>query len=300
MDNSLVSVAVFGGLYALLFWATSRVFYIRHWTKPNWRGQQIPACMGSVWLLIWVLTWTSTCFLFNNPTLCVAVLGFGVLGLVDDLWGNRGTGGLAGHFSEFVHNRRVTTGAVKAIGGIAVGFLTAHLLSLGQNTPIASVLTWTVLIALCANAINLLDCRPGRAIKGASLLLLAVYAVSRWLPSVELQNWWLQNSATGPMGFAGEGDPILEMVFLPIVVYSFLDFRSKAMMGDVGSNALGALVGWYAMVTLSLPGQAILVALLLAFHLWTEKHSLTEFLARHPVLDWLDRVGTSRPKAEGG
>lgn len=291
MNDPIVSLAVFGALYALLFWTTSRIFHLRKWTKPNWRGQQIPACMGSVLLGIWTLAWTATCFIFNNPTLCIAVLGFGLFGLIDDLWGDRGTSGFAGHFSELFRRRRVTTGAIKAIGGIVVGLLTAYLWSLGQNAHLVSVLTWAVLIALCGNAINLLDCRPGRAIKGASLLLLAMYLMSRRLPSVSLEY-----SSTGFLGLAGQGEPILEMVFLPIIVYSFFDFRSKAMMGDVGSNALGALAGWYAMTALSLPGQVILVVLLLAFHLWTEKHSLTEFIARHPVLDWLDRLGTGRPK----
>ncbi len=298
MNDPIISIAVFGALYALLFWATSRIFHLRKWTKPNWRGQQIPACMGCVLLAIWALAWTATCFIANNRTLCVAVLGFGLFGLIDDLWGDRGTGGFAGHFSELIRRRRVTTGAIKAVGGVGVAFLTAHLLSLAVHAPFAAVLTWTALLALCGNSINLLDLRPGRAIKGASLLLLTVFGVSRWLPSVELQNWWLQmqNSPLGPMGFAGQGDPLLEMVFLPIIIYAFFDFRSKAMMGDVGSNALGALAGWYAMITLSLPGQVILVVLLLAFHLWTEKHSLTEFIAQHPVLDWLDRWGTGRPR----
>jgi len=253
--------------------------------------------MGSVWLSIWLLEATTIGVLLNDFTLFLAVMGFGVLGLMDDLWGNRETGGLVGHLSELVRNRHVTTGAVKAGGGIVVAFLVAYLLMsypglwpADRGTRAVLLLTWTLLVALSANSINLLDVRPSRAIKGASILMLTAYVLSLLFPSVVLVS-----CGKGFLNPTGNPGPLLEVLLLPTIAYSLFDFRSKAMMGDVGSNALGALVGWYAMVALSLPGQGITVVLLLAFHIWTEKYSLTEFIKRHPVLDWLDRLGTGRP-----
>src|SRR5213078_4496494 len=82
------------------------------------------------------------------PAICV--VGFGAFGLVDDLWGDPGAKGLRGHLRALLGGR-VTTGAVKAIGGAAVALLAGRMLHAGWAMLLAALL-----IALCANAFNLL------------------------------------------------------------------------------------------------------------------------------------------------
>lgn len=45
--------------------------------------------------------------------------------------------------------------------------------------------------------------------------------------------------------------------------------------------------------------QTILVALLIVFHLWCEKHSLTKFIESHTLLRALDRKIGVRAEANG-
>ena len=65
---------------------------------------------------------------------------------------------------------RLTTGAVKAVGGLAAGLAAGFILHPGR--PAAIVLD-ALLIALTANLLNLLDLRPGRCLKGFGLLSAA-------------------------------------------------------------------------------------------------------------------------------
>jgi drug/metabolite transporter (DMT)-like permease len=69
------------------------------------------------------------------------------------------------------------------------------------------------------------------------------------------------------------------------------DRRRQAMLGDVGANALGALLGLTLAVLLPTRAQEIVAALVLAASLWADKHSLTEFIDRNPLLRWSDRLG---------
>ena len=52
----------------------------------------------------------------------LVTFSFGLLGLVDDLYGSRKVGGFSGHFGA-LRRGRLTTGAAKAIGGSVAGVL---------------------------------------------------------------------------------------------------------------------------------------------------------------------------------
>src|SRR5262249_2132501 len=131
------------------------------------------------------------------------------VGLADDLWGDRTAGGFRGHLRQLVEKGRVTTGLIKlAVGGgasLALGLWlaggAAPLLLRGVLEPAApssasrpplpdlaprpppawlgglEVLASALVIALCANTVNLLDLRPLRALKGFGLgaLLLTLF-----------------------------------------------------------------------------------------------------------------------------
>lgn len=94
--------------------------------------------------------------------------GIGVLGFVDDTWGTKRIKGLRGHLRAVLREHTLTTGFLKATGGATLALFLGWRLS--PDIPIVALLN-AALIALSANAINLLDLRPGRA--GGVFLVLA-------------------------------------------------------------------------------------------------------------------------------
>ena len=146
-------------------------------------------------------------------------------------------------------------------------------------SPVAALL-----IALSANALNLFDLRPGRALKvwflaGIPLLFAAAP------PSV---------SACAGMGTdAAWQYPALALALMLLiaVLYAPLDFAGMMMLGDTGANPLGAVLGLYLTLLLPLPAQVIAVLLLLALHVYAERASLTRLIERVRWLRWLDELG---------
>src|SRR5207249_815139 len=81
----------------------------------------------------------------------VAVCAFGMLGFLDDAFGVKQIKGLRGHIGAALHERRITTGLIKAVGGVLTALWIGHK-SAPHNAPEA--LLSAALIALSANAVN--------------------------------------------------------------------------------------------------------------------------------------------------
>jgi hypothetical protein len=113
-----------------------------------------------------------------------------------------------------------------------------------------------LLVALAANALNQLDTRPGRALKA---YLLAAPFVS------------------APVGAA--------VLLLPY------DLREMAMLGDGGSNALGAMLGLKSVESFTGRGVWVAIGALASLNLLGERRSLGSLIERTPGLAHLDRVG---------
>ena len=60
------------------------------------------------------------------------------------------------------------------------------------------------------------------------------------------------------------------------------------MLGDTGANSFGALLGVAYASMFPRNGQVVLAILIIAFHIWTEKHSASKFIESHPTLRALD------------
>lgn len=206
-------------------------------------------------------------------TLAVACLIFGLLGFIDDRYGMRGIGGFRGHFHALLRERRLTTGVAKAVGGgiaaLCLGWFIARtgLLSdpIDDGWPVVItrpelVLPLTLLnaalIALAANTINLLDTHPARALK--------VWGVLLALLLVPMRGW------ASPMVFLA--------LFAPALVIGLRDQAAKAMLGDVGSNALGAVLGLACAWDLGTNAKIAVVILLVAFNVFCEKFSVSKIL----------------------
>jgi UDP-N-acetylmuramyl pentapeptide phosphotransferase/UDP-N-acetylglucosamine-1-phosphate transferase len=63
------------------------------------------------------------------------------------------------------------------------------------------------------------------------------------------------------------------------------------MLGDTGSNAIGAVAGLWLVLTLSTTAQAIALAVVLLITVYGEFRSISAFIERTPGLRLLDSLG---------
>ncbi|WP_018253068.1 hypothetical protein [Salinispora mooreana] len=211
----------------------------------------------------------------------VAGLGAGAVGLYDDVVGARpeqkAAKGFAGHLAA-LREGRITAGLVKVVGVGAAGLAAAALL--GGDPAVArhprrqrqgavgrgvDVLLGAGVIAGTANLINLLDLRPGRAVKSGLLL---------GAPLV-----------TSPPGGIVAGAAGAAAGLLPA------DLDEEVMLGDSGANALGALLGVTLAARTGPAGRAALLAVLAGLTAASERISFTQVIQQTPVLRELDALG---------
>jgi UDP-GlcNAc:undecaprenyl-phosphate/decaprenyl-phosphate GlcNAc-1-phosphate transferase len=199
-------------------------------------------------------------------TLFVAVMAaMWALGLIDDVEGNSEAKGLRGHLRELLLHRRPTTGAVKAIGGVVTGFVYGVAVCNGDRNVLVQA---TLLIPLASNAINVLDVRPGRA---CGAFLLAMFLL------------------VGSGLFRHNGDPFVVAALLVVAVaWLYMDAPGAAMMGDSGSNMLGALLGAYIALNGGPIERVSAIAVLFAVNIYAEIRSISELVESKPWLRWLD------------
>jgi UDP-GlcNAc:undecaprenyl-phosphate/decaprenyl-phosphate GlcNAc-1-phosphate transferase len=243
-------------------------------TRPNYRGDHIPVGYG-ILILLWSAPLLAALLaLFPSGRREIAaflavVSGMSLLGFIDDVWGDRSVTGLRGHFRRFFKDGVITTGFLKAVGGALVSLLVPRQL-LNQAWPDA--LLNGAIIALTANALNLLDLRPGRA--GALFLVAALAVVSLQL-SARQAPW----------------PPPLLFIAVPALVVYERDARARVMMGDAGSNLLGGALGLAFVLTFPSPlPRWITLGLLVALHIIAERSSLTRIIEGNLLLRRLDAL----------
>jgi len=103
------------------------------------------------------------------------------------------------------------------------------------------------------------------------------------------------------IGFIEDNDLILLAPLAGgLCAYAPYDLRGKAMLGDTGSNLIGAGLGMVTAWVLPFSVQLLVVAILILLHLLTEKYSLTEVVEKNRFLRFLDRLGRRGEEAKGG
>ncbi|MDD3271148.1 MAG: hypothetical protein PHR04_03475 [Syntrophomonadaceae bacterium] len=246
-------------------------------TRKNYRGNDIPVSAGISLLVSVILVFLFYVLIrrydFSFHLYLVGIISICFLGFIDDMLGQRDTLGFKGHFGALFQGK-LTTGGLKALGGGMIAFFLA--LSLSQLESLGNgwvdILINTLIIALFTNMLNLLDLRPGRAIKGYFFFLFLIILMA-----------------------AGKVDWLLITPLLgAILVYFPVDLKARAMMGDAGSNVLGLTLGYYSIIFLSLPYRAAVLLFLIAMHIYTEKFSLTKTIEQVPLLRLIDQAGRSR------
>jgi hypothetical protein len=196
------------------------------------------------------------------------VLGIAFLGFLDDALGQgeaattpRGWRGHAGALRE----GRLSTGAIKAIGAAA---LAAYVVS-GQGLTTWRYLADVVLLVLATNLFNLLDLRPGRAEKALALLAVGLCLGAWTFEPLELLGI-----------FAG-----------PVLVGAWLTLGERAMLGDTGSNLIGAIAGVWLLTVLGADARLLALAVVLAVTIYGEIRSISATIDSVPPLRWLDSLG---------
>ncbi|MFC0627264.1 hypothetical protein [Kribbella deserti] len=192
----------------------------------------------------------------------------GAVGAFDDLHGTTQAKGFKGHLSALSRGE-VTSGAIKILG-VGVSALGAAALLPRKSSGFAraaDVVLDTALIAGTANLTNLLDLRPGRALKAvAALNAPAVLA---------------KGPAAAVVGAAAAVAPA--------------DLEERSMLGDCGANGLGAMTGTALASALPRPFRLLATAGVVALNLASEKVSFTKVIANNPALDAVDQWGR-RPR----
>jgi hypothetical protein len=167
-----------------------------------------------------------------------AVASVAALGLADDIWSGEERG-VRAHLAA-----RRTTGVLKLVGIPLVGLAATRSVSGG------------ILVAGCANLVNQLDTKPGRALKAYLVAAIGLGA---------------------PLGLA--------VLLLPY------DLRERVMLGDGGSNALGAMLGLKSVERFHGWDRWGAVAAVVGVNLLGERRSLGALIERTPFLSKLDAWG---------
>lgn len=244
----------------------------------------------------------------------VASLGGGLAGYIDDVDqgahdGGKVAKGLKGHLGALAHGQ-VTTGVIK-IAGIGASALAASALVGSKATSVggkaADLALNTVLIAGTANLANLLDLRPGRALK-ATVLVATPLSYFSCADAKTPASGASVTSATASVTSGASGAPsatpaapasasgasaqrLLASGLNAAAITALVeDLQETTMLGDTGANAAGALLGTSLAANDSWKlrlGTALgVVGLILA----SEKVSFSKVIAANPALNWLDQL----------
>lgn len=214
----------------------------------------------------------------------VASLGGGLAGYIDDVDqgahdGGKVAKGLKGHLGALAHGQ-VTTGVIK-IAGIGASALAASALVGSKATSVSGkavdLALNTVLIAGTANLANLLDLRPGRALK-ATVLVAAPLS-------------YFSCAAAKTSASPASAQRLLASGLNAAAITALVeDLQETTMLGDTGANAAGALLGTSLAANdswkLRLGTTLGVVGLILA----SEKVSFSKVIAANPALNWLDQL----------
>jgi UDP-N-acetylmuramyl pentapeptide phosphotransferase/UDP-N-acetylglucosamine-1-phosphate transferase len=204
----------------------------------------------------------------SRSLVIVPVLGFGLLGLLDDLVATRSGGGFRRHLQALAWGHP-STGTVKLVGGAVIAVITVAGL---DGRRLGWLVVDAAVVALAANLGNLLDRAPARTTKVAALAF-AILIV-----------------ATG--ADAALAGPAL--VIGAAVALALPELREQVMLGDTGANVIGAAVGLALVIELGDVALAVVAVLLLAANLASEWVSFSSVIDHARPLRWVDRLGSRR------
>lgn len=194
----------------------------------------------------------------------VVVLGFGLFGLLDDVAGEGQSGGFGGHLAE-LRRGRVTTGMAKLVAGGAVAVVAVVVAGDARR----GLLTDAALVALAANLGNLFDRAPGRTTKVGLLAFVALVAAVGLEPALR---------------------PVAVVVGASLSLL-LDDLHERVMLGDTGSNVLGAALGLGVVIGCGGLTRLVVLGVLVVLNLASEWVSFSKVIDAVPPLRFFDRMG---------
>jgi UDP-GlcNAc:undecaprenyl-phosphate/decaprenyl-phosphate GlcNAc-1-phosphate transferase len=254
-------------------------------TRENYRGKVIPTAMGVIFVFAAALfipllanmadngfsSITDFSFIGNRvwAGLYALIAVVGTLGFLDDVLGSSEARGFKGHVGALLRGR-VTTGLIKAIGGGLAALVVGWWVPV--NPTATEVIVNALVVALSINVLNLLDLRPGRALKAYffCFALLAAWGL------------YTRNPVVWPYS--------VPVIAIAIGLYSG-DQREQFMLGDTGSNILGASIGFIMMVMAGPLVKLVIAAVLIAMNLASERWSFSKIIESTTFLKRLDDAG---------
>lgn len=284
---------VFGWALALVVArATRPIFEHQVFARTNYRGADLPTATGVLFPVVLAIaggliavfsallrsfdvSWTFVEDLRTTSLLALLMSAFALLGLLDDLVGAGESGGFRGHLRSLAHGR-LTSGGLKLFGGACVGLIAAQ--AWGGDADLVALIRDGALVALWANVGNLFDRAPGRTTKVCMSAAWTIFLIN---------------------GIANGALPDGSLVVLTGAAVALLrdDLAERSMLGDAGSNVLGALVGLAFLDAFGPLGRAIGLAIAIALNLGSEFVSYSEIIRGSRVLSAVDRLGAPHVEA---
>ena len=275
---SWISIALSGLVALFVVPAGYRALIAAGMTRPNYRGQELAFPLGAATVasaLVALAPLAPLDALADERLLepefarwLTYVVGIAFLGLLDDVVGRGAAAdtarGWRGHARAVVAGE-LSTGAIKALGALALAaFVLAR-----RGEEGAQYVADIALLLLATNLLNLFDTGPGRAEKVFGLVAVGLCIGAWTLAPLEL---------LGPL-------------VAPVVIGAAYTLRERAMLGDTGSNVLGALAGVWILTSLDETGRIVALAVILLVTAYGEFRSLGGLIERVPPLRYLDSLG---------
>ncbi|WP_205698050.1 hypothetical protein [Conexibacter sp. SYSU D00693] len=243
--------------------------------RTNFRGAALPCPFGLV-IVLGLLGGAALTSLvavaFDDPDALPGelafVLGVAFLGLVDDQFTGQSRG-MRGHLAA-VRRGELSTGALKAAGTLALAVTVVAAGVVAEVTTLGRALLAVAVLVLATNLFNLLDLRPGRTLK--PFVLVAVLAAC-----------FVDADELGALG----------LLVGPVLVAGVYDLRERAMLGDTGSNVVGAVAGILLVAAAggSATALGVTAGVLALITLYGELRSINALVESTPVLKHLDSLG---------
>ena len=246
--------------------------------RENYRGRRVAFPAGVVLVACSLIALAPLAVLDDRADLdllgpdlrrwAVYVLGVALLGVIDDALGRGDQAatprGWRGH-ARALASGRFSTGAIKAVGALALAAYATSGLGQRDFAYVADL----ALLLLTTNLFNLLDLRPGRVEKVFVALLACLCVGALTATPIEL----------------------LGIFIGPVLIGAVYTLRERAMLGDTGSNLIGALAGISLLVTLGQTGVYVALGIVVALNIYGEFRSISRTIEGVPLLRSLDSLG---------
>ncbi|WP_216829458.1 hypothetical protein [Alkalihalobacterium elongatum] len=249
----------------------SMIFFTRmNWTSINFLKNPVPYSIGFFVLysyLIFAIFSPWEIHLFSGISI-VYLLGLWLIGLIDDIFGEKNIKGLKGHIGKFIREGSFSTALLKLTGTLMLAYIW---ISLVEPVTLEQWVRYSIILILTPHVMNLFDTRPLRVWK-VSLLHVAIF-----LPYVAVDV------------------PFAYYLFLLSFFFLFyvLDGHAVAMLGDNGATLMGGILAVVTVMHAPIQQQYIVIILLILLTVVAERVSFTKWIEKHPFMKILDQWGLS-------